>query len=88
MIADAAALTAPFGVAAQAAPLAGAAYLWGIGVRYATDDQDGAGASVGRLEDWLLPVLEAWCEQTGADRQAVTGHNTVTGHSTVTVEGR
>ena len=82
VIADAAALTAPFGVATQAAPLVAAAYLYGIGVRYATDDQDGAGASVGRLEDWLLPVLEGWCEQTGTDRQAVTGNDTVT------VEGR
>ncbi len=59
VLADAARLTAPFGVPAQDAPLAAAAYLWGIGVRYAADDQDGAGAAVGRLGDWLLPVLES-----------------------------
>ena len=83
VIADAAALTAPVrGRRRRRRPWWRAAYLCGIGVRYATDDQDGAGAAVGRLEDWLLPVLEGWCEQTGTDRQAVTGNDTVK------VEGR
>ncbi|MFI5099237.1 MAG: hypothetical protein ACHQE5_01785 [Actinomycetes bacterium] len=59
VLADAARLTAPFGLPAQDAPVVAAAYLWGIGVRYAADDQDGAGAAVGRLGDWLLPVLES-----------------------------
>ncbi len=54
----AAGLTGPFGVDPPDGPLVGALYLWGIGVRYAADDQDGAGAAVGRLEDWLLPALE------------------------------
>jgi hypothetical protein len=73
VLAQASALTAPFGVAADAAGLVAAAYLWGLGVRYATDDQDAAGASVGRLGDWLLPVLESWCGQTGRDRRAAAG---------------
>ncbi len=54
----AAELTAPFDVAAADAPLVAALYLLGIAVRYATDDQEGAGAAVGRLDRWLLPVLE------------------------------
>ncbi|MGZ4536476.1 MAG: hypothetical protein ACXVXE_13105 [Nocardioidaceae bacterium] len=52
------ALTAPFGVAAPDARLVATLYLWGIAVRYAADDQEAAGAAVGRLDGWLLPVLE------------------------------
>ena len=69
VLAQAAVLTAPFGVTTDAAGLVAAAYLYGIGTRYATDDQDGAGAAVGRLGEWLLPALEEWAGQTG--RQAV-----------------
>ena len=58
LLLDAAGLTQPFGVGAEDAATVCALYLWGIGVRYAADDQDGAGAAVGRLGDWLLPVLE------------------------------
>jgi len=64
VLVQAPALTQPFGVGADDAELVAAAYLWGIGVRYATDDQDAAGAAVGRLVEWLLPALEAWAGQT------------------------
>lgn len=59
VLADAGTLTAPFGVDPRDAELTGRLYLWGIGVRYAADDQDAAGAAVGRLDTWLLPVLES-----------------------------
>ena len=58
LLADAAQTTAPFGVDPADAGLVAALYLWGLGVRYATDDQDRAGAAVGRLDRWLLPALE------------------------------
>ena len=56
---DAPKLLAPFGVAAADARLVAMLYLWGLGARYALDDQAGAGAAVGRLETWLLPILAA-----------------------------
>ena len=65
VLAQAAGLTAPFGVADDAAELVAAAYLWGSASRYLTDDQEAAGAAVGRLADWLLPVLEQWGARTG-----------------------
>jgi hypothetical protein len=34
-------------------------YLLTIGLRYEADGQAAAGAAIGRLEDWLLPALEA-----------------------------
>jgi hypothetical protein len=58
LLADGARSTAPFGVDPADAALVAALYLWGLGVRYAADDQDGAGAAVGRLDQWLLPALE------------------------------
>ena len=61
LIADAPRLLAPFGVNSVDAPadaeLVAMLYLWGLGARYAKDDQAAAGAAVGRLETWLLPVL-------------------------------
>jgi len=45
-------------------------YLYGLGARYLHDDQAGAGASVGRLEGWLLPTLEQACAAAQADRPA------------------
>jgi hypothetical protein len=71
VLAEAATLTAPFGVDPGAAEIVAAGYLWGIGVRYASDDQEAAGASVGRLGEWLLPVLEEWAGHTGADPEVV-----------------
>jgi hypothetical protein len=68
LLARAARTTAPFGVDPADAELVAALYLWGIGVRYAADDQDAAGAAVGRLDQWLLPVLEG----VGAVRPVAT----------------
>lgn len=61
LLAGAAPLLAPFDVPPAQASAVAALYLWGLGVRYAADDQAGAGAAVGRLERWLLPVLEQAC---------------------------
>ena len=57
LLAEAAVLLSPFGVPRTDAELVARLYLWGLGVRYATDDQLQAGAAVGRLGDWLIPVL-------------------------------
>jgi hypothetical protein len=80
VLGQAPALTAPFGVRAEAAGLVAAAYLWGIAVRYATDDQDAAGAAVGRLVDWALPVLERWAGQTDRSQAGVREDAGVEGH--------
>jgi len=57
LLTDAAVLLAPFGVLPADAGLVAQLYLWGLGVRYATDDQAKAGAAIGRLGEWLVPVL-------------------------------
>ncbi|HEY5032196.1 MAG TPA: hypothetical protein VIJ54_06960, partial [Actinomycetes bacterium] len=70
MMAEAAELLAPFGVAPVDARLVGMLYLWGLGARYAKDDQVAAGAAVGRLETWLLPILhEALSAESAASAQ-------------------
>ncbi len=72
MMAEAAGLLAPFGVAPADARLVGMLYLWGLGARYAKDDQAAAGAAVGRLETWLLPILhEALSAESAASVQPV-----------------
>jgi hypothetical protein len=50
-------LLAPFGVPGADAALVAALYLWTLGVRYAGDGQEEAGSPVGRLGEWLIPVL-------------------------------
>jgi hypothetical protein len=45
------------GVAAEHAEVVGLLYLMELAARYAADDQQGIGARLGVLEDWLLPVL-------------------------------
>jgi len=57
LLADAPVILAPFGVLSADAGLVAQLYLWGLGVRYATDDQAKAGAAIGRLGEWLVPVL-------------------------------
>ena len=57
LLTDAPGLLAPFGVPSGDACLVAQLYLWGLGVRYATDDQAKAGAAIGRLGEWLVPVL-------------------------------
>ncbi|MCW2612495.1 MAG: hypothetical protein QOC93_4158 [Actinomycetota bacterium] len=53
----AAELLAPFGVPVEAAPVVAALYLVELGTRYLADGQAEAGARLGRLGEWLLPVL-------------------------------
>ena len=51
------ALLAPFGVPASGAPVVAALYLVELGSRYLADGQAEAGAPLGALDGWLLPVL-------------------------------
>jgi hypothetical protein len=51
------ALLAPFGVPAAGAAVVAALYLVELGARYLADGQAEAGARLGRLDDWLTPVL-------------------------------
>jgi hypothetical protein len=53
----AAELLAPFGVAAEARELTALLYLVDLAARYLTDRQAEAGARLGVLGTWLLPVL-------------------------------
>ena len=57
VLAGAAGLLAPFGMDHPAADLAAFLYLAEIGTRYLQDGQAEAGARLGRVETWLLPVL-------------------------------
>jgi hypothetical protein len=56
-VARAAVLLAPFGVPAGRAAVVAALYLTELGTRYVADGQAAAGAPLGRLDGWLLPVL-------------------------------
>ncbi|MQA86948.1 MAG: phosphotransferase [Streptosporangiales bacterium] len=49
----------PFGLAAPAARRVAVLYLAEIATRYLLDDQAEAGARLGRLDRWLLPVLSS-----------------------------
>lgn len=58
---------------AAAAVLAGAPdpvvailHLYSLAVRYAKDDQAGAGASIGEASDWLLPAIDGALHRSGA----------------------
>ncbi|HEY0485249.1 MAG TPA: hypothetical protein VGD72_03235 [Mycobacteriales bacterium] len=53
----AAALLAPFGVAAADAPVVATLYLVELGVRYLADGQAEAGARLGRIHEWMAPAL-------------------------------
>ena len=50
-------LLAPFGVASETRELTGLLYLVDLAARYLTDRQAEAGARLGVLGTWLLPVL-------------------------------
>ncbi|WUH97540.1 aminoglycoside phosphotransferase [Spirillospora sp. NBC_00431] len=59
-VAGAPELLAPLGLTPDEATLAALLYLAELGTRYLTDRQDEAGARLGRLDTWLLPVLTSW----------------------------
>ncbi|MBA9003559.1 MULTISPECIES: hypothetical protein [Thermomonospora] len=50
-------LLAPFGLDAETGTVVALLYLAELGTRYLIDRQDEAGAALGRLDTWLLPVL-------------------------------
>jgi hypothetical protein len=63
----AAELLAPFGVTSSAARLTALLYFADIATRYLQDEQAEAGAALGRLEEWLLPVLVDQIERLHGD---------------------
>ncbi|HET8681541.1 MAG TPA: hypothetical protein VFM54_06665 [Micromonosporaceae bacterium] len=58
-------LLAPFGVPEQAVDLVVRLYLVELGARYLRDRQAEAGARLGRIDEWLLPVLAERVEGRG-----------------------
>jgi hypothetical protein len=56
---DAATILEPMGVPASSAELVAALTLLSLGARYAGDRQLDAGATVGRLDEWLIPAIAA-----------------------------
>jgi hypothetical protein len=64
-LAGAAEALAPFGIEAAAAPLVATLYLMEIAIRYLRDGQAEAGARLGDVGNWLLPVLLRHARQLG-----------------------
>ena len=58
LVAQSAATLAPLGVEPAAADLVARTYLVTLACRYLADDQEAAGADLGKVHDWLLPALE------------------------------
>ncbi len=63
VVAGAAAVLAPFGIQAGAARVVTSVYLLEIAARYLTDGQAEAGARLGDVGSWLLPVLTRHVQQ-------------------------
>ena len=59
LLAAAPGLLVPFGVAGPDAARVAVLYLIELGARYEGDGQEAAGARLGALESWLLPVIAA-----------------------------
>ncbi len=57
LVRDGPALLATYGVAAADAPVVVAGYLVELACRYLHDGQEEAGARLGRVGDWLVPVV-------------------------------
>ncbi len=57
IIADAPTLLAPLGVSGDQAPAVALAYFLWLAVRFLTDRQAEAGASLGDIDRWLVPVI-------------------------------
>ncbi len=57
LVANAADVLSPLGVPAKAAVEVVQLYLLTIAARYLADDQEAAGAALGRVEDWVAPAL-------------------------------
>jgi hypothetical protein len=67
-LAGAAEALAPFGIEAAAAPFVAALYLAEIAIRYLHDGQAEAGARLGDVGNWLLPVLLRHARELGSAR--------------------
>lgn len=52
-------LLASLGVEPRAARATAQLYLLALAARYLHDDQEAAGAALGRVEEWIIPVLQA-----------------------------
>jgi hypothetical protein len=63
IVARAATVLAPFGLQGDAASVVARAYLLEIAARYLTDGQAEAGARLGDVGNWLLPVLMRHAQQ-------------------------
>ncbi|HEY5985220.1 MAG TPA: hypothetical protein VIV12_02375 [Streptosporangiaceae bacterium] len=72
-VSRAAELVAPLGVAPQTASLVAALYLVEIAARYLHDGQAEAGARLGRVEEWLLPVLTGHTRRLSSPLRASGG---------------
>lgn len=59
LVSTAAAILAPLGVTAEAAPYVAKDYLVRLAARYVDDAQDEAGSRLGRVESWLFPAVLA-----------------------------
>jgi len=68
MLVRAAGILAPFGLDPPAAQLVAVLYLIEIATRYLRDGQAEAGARLGRLDGWLLPVLARHFRDGGSSR--------------------
>lgn len=69
-LAGAAQALAPFGIEAATAPLVATLYLAEIAIRYLRDGQAEAGARLGDVGNWLLPVLARHARELGTGRLA------------------
>ena len=67
-VAGAAQALAPFGIEAAAAPIVATLYLAEIAIRYLHDGQAEAGARLGDVGTWLLPVLLRHARELGSAR--------------------
>ena len=63
---------APLGLTSGQATLTGVAYLVELASRYLVDDQAAAGAAVGDVGRWLLPVLTRAARDLPAHRGEMT----------------
>jgi len=79
MLTRAPGILAPFGLDPAAARLVTVLYLVEIGTRYLRDGQAEAGARLGRIDEWLLPVLARHFQDGGPSRGG-TGRASPYGH--------
>ncbi|OFE15108.1 hypothetical protein BA895_08280 [Humibacillus sp. DSM 29435] len=62
-------ILAPWGHDAVTSTITTLVYLLTLGCRYAVDGQEEAGARLGRLDDWLFPVVDQLLHERGPGRE-------------------